>query len=62
MSEIVCPCADVIKLTKEVEVHSKKIYENETLFAVLNTKMNLVLGILSCVGAALMGVVVKLLF
>lgn len=57
-----CPCEAVKELQKIVNEHEKRLADGSTQFAVINTKLNVVLGVLSCVGVAVCGTVVALLF
>ena len=55
-----CPCETVIALERQVDDQRTQLAKGETQFAVINTKLNLIMGALGTVGAALVGVVVKL--
>lgn len=56
-----CPCQTVKDLEKQVEEQRSQLAKGETQFAVINTKLNLIMGVLGTVGAALVGVVIKLM-
>ena len=54
---------DVLKeLEKRVDGHDDRLAKGDTNFAVVNVKLNLILGVLSAVGVALAGVIVKMIF
>lgn len=66
MEEKNCPCEAVKELTKIVEAHNDRLEKHErrlsdgnTNFAVINTKLNFMLAVLSTVGVAVAGVLVK---
>ena len=61
MDEKKCPCEAVAKLQEIVDEQQKQLSKGETQFAVINTKLNLIMGVLGTVGVALAGVVVKLI-
>ena len=61
-----CPCEAVEHLTELVaqhsdrlEKHEKRLGDGNTNFAVINTKLNFMLGVLSTIGIAIVGVLVK---
>ncbi len=56
-----CPCDTVRELEKKVEEQKDKLAKGETQFAVINTKLNLIMGVLGTVGAALVGIIVKMM-
>ncbi len=60
MDEKKCPCETVIKLRDKVEEQEKQLAKGETQFAVINTKLNLIMWVLATVGAAVIGVAIKL--
>ena len=49
------------ELEKKVEEQKDKLAKGETQFAVINTKLNLIMGVLGTVGAALVGIIVKMM-
>lgn len=61
MEEKKCPCDTVLKLQEIVDEQRNQLAKGETQFAVINTKLNLIIGALSSVGVALVGVVVKMI-
>lgn len=61
MDEKKCPCQMVLDLEKKVEEQKDKLAKGETQFAVINTKLNLIMGVLGTVGAALVGIIVKMM-
>lgn len=57
-----CPCEAVKELRTIVDQHEKRLAEGSTQFAVINTKLNLVLGVMCTIGVALCGVIIKMIF
>jgi DNA transposition AAA+ family ATPase len=57
-----CPCEAVKHLQKIVEGHDKQLNNGNVQFAVINTKLNVVIGVMGTIGVALCGVIVKMLF
>lgn len=57
-----CPCEAVRSLQRIVEKHEEQLNDGKTQFATINTKLNFVIGIMSAVGVAVLGVVVKIAF
>lgn len=57
-----CPCEAVRELKEIVAQHSEQLNRGNTQFAVINTKLNMVISIMTCIGVAIVGVVVKLIF
>lgn len=60
MDEKRCPCETVTKLQNKVDEQEKQLAKGETQFAVINTKLNLIMWVLATVGAAVIGVAIKL--
>ena len=56
-----CPCPTVLKLQEIVDDQRNQLAKGETQFAVINTKLNLIMWVLSAVGIAVIGVVVKMI-
>lgn len=56
-----CPCDAVIELEKKIEKQTADLYKGETQFAVINTKLNLIMGVLGTVGATLVGIIIKIM-
>ncbi len=54
-----CPCEAVKELGKIVERHDMELSKVNVQFAVLDTKMNIVLGVMSAIGIAICGVLIK---
>lgn len=61
-----CPCEAVRHLAEmlekhdeRLESHEKRLAEGSINFAVINTKLNLMLGVLCTIGVAIAGVLVK---
>ncbi len=50
------------KLWDAVEQHRERLGELETAIAVINTKLNLIIAVMSAIGVAIAGVLVKLIF
>ena len=59
--EKICPCQTVKDLEKQVDEQRSQLAKGETQFAVINTKLNLIMGVLGTVGAALVGIIVKMM-
>ena len=57
-----CPCEAVKELKSIVERHDQQLKDGSVQFAVINTKLNIVLGVMAAVGVALCGVIVKMIF
>ena len=57
-----CPCDAVIELEKIVDIQRDKLAQNDTQFAVINTKLNLIMWVLSAVGIAVISMVIKMIF
>ena len=57
-----CPCDAVKHLQEIVENHEKELNKGAVQFAVINTKLNVVIGVLASIGVAFCGVIVKMLF
>lgn len=58
-----CPvgeCQSFKELEKIVQGHDKSLADGKVQFAVINTKLNIVMGIMASIGVALCGVVVKM--
>ena len=54
-----CPCEAVKELQKIVSEHDKQLGKGCTQFAVINTKLNIITGILSAVGLAVCTVLIR---
>lgn len=61
MDEKKCPCQTVLDLEKQVDEQRSQLAKGETQFAVINTKLNLIMGVLGTVGAALVGIILKMM-
>lgn len=57
-----CPCEAVKHLQKIVDEHEKQLNKGNIQFAVINTKLNVVIGVMAAIGVAFCGVIVKMLF
>lgn len=57
-----CPCEAVKELQKIVSNHEQQLNKGNVQFAVINTKLNVVIGVMAAVGVAFCGVVVHMLF
>lgn len=57
-----CPCAPVKDLQRLTREQEKRLSEGSVNFAVINAKLNIVMGILGCIGAAVASVIVKMVF
>jgi predicted PurR-regulated permease PerM len=56
------PCEALKELQQEVKKHGEELAKASTNFAVINTKLNLIIGIMVFIGTAVGGVVVSILF
>ena len=56
------PCDTVTTLEKIVEVQKDKCAQNDIQLAVINTKLNLIMWLLAAVGAAVISMVIKMIF
>ncbi len=61
-----CPCeavrhlAEIVEKQEErLEKHERRLSDGTTNFAVINTKLNFMLAVLSTVGVAVAGVLIK---
>lgn len=57
-----CPCEAVRKLEKIVERHDRRLDEGNVQFAVISTKLNIIMAVVGAVGVALAGSIVALIF
>lgn len=57
-----CPCDTVLKLQGTVDSQRDQLAEGNVQFAVINTKLNQIIGVMCAVGVAVLGVVVKMIF
>ena len=55
-----CPCDTVIELRKKTDEQEKRLNDGNVNFAVINTKLNLIMAVMSAIGTALVGVIVKI--
>lgn len=62
----IVPCEQVKQLEKDfqefVNETEKRLAKGDTTFAVINTKLNWLIGILGCIGATCLTAVLKLVF
>lgn len=56
-----CPCTKCLELEEYIKKHEEQLHKGDTTFAVINTKLNIVLGVLAAVGTALCGVMAKMI-
>lgn len=56
-----CPCKAVIDLQAIVEKQRERLNEGDKQFAVINTKLNALIGILAIFGSAIVTAVVKIM-
>lgn len=54
-----CEALKDLKIT--VSKHEKQLAHGETQFAVINTKLNIVMGIMGTIGASLCAIVIKIM-
>ena len=57
-----CPCEAVRKLEKIVERHDRRLDDGNVQFAVISTKLNIIMAVGGAVGVALAGSIVALIF
>lgn len=57
-----CPCEAVKRLEAIVERHDKRLDDGNVQFAVISTKLNIIMAVMSAVGVALAGAIVALVF
>lgn len=57
-----CPCEAVRKLEKIVERHDRRLDDGNVQFAVISTKLNIIMAVVGAVGVALAGSIVALIF
>lgn len=55
-------CKALEELEKRVDDHDDRLAKGDTNFAVVNVKLNLILGVMSAIGVAIAGVIVKMIF
>lgn len=56
-----CPCEAVKHLQKIVDEHEKQLNNGNVQFAVINTKLNVVIGVMTAIGVAICGVVCNMI-
>lgn len=56
-----CPCDTVIELQKTTKEQEKRLNDGNVQFAIIATKLNIMLAILGVIGTAVIGVVVKMI-
>lgn len=61
MPEKECPCAVVRELQETVEKQREKLIDCQINFSAINAKLNIVLGVLGVIGAAVCGVIVNMI-
>lgn len=61
MPEKECPCATVRELQETVEKQREKLIDCQINFSAINAKLNIVLGVLGVLGAAVCGVIVNMI-
>ena len=57
-----CPCAAVMELKEIVKQHDDLINKGHTNFAVIDTKLNTMIGALAAIGLGILGIVLPMLF
>lgn len=57
-----CPCQTVIDLQAKAEDQERRLWQGDTQFAVINTKLNILMAVLGAIGVSVVGVVVTLIF
>jgi len=56
-----CPCEAVKHLQEIVDNHEKQLNKGNVQFAVINTKLNVVIGVMAAIGVAICGVVCNMI-
>jgi len=56
------PCEPLRDLQKRVDSHEVRLAEGTTNFAVINTKLNLIMWVMGTICVAVVGAIVKYLF
>jgi len=56
------PCEPLKELQKEVEKHGLELAKGATNFAVINTKLNMIIAVMGVLGVAICSVMVKYMF
>lgn len=56
-----CPCQTVIDLQNKTTEQEKRLNDGNVNFAVINTKLNLIMAVMGAIGTALVGVIVKII-
>ena len=56
-----CPCQTVIDLQNKATEQEKRLNDGNVNFAVINTKLNLIMAVMGAIGTALVGVIVKMI-
>ena len=57
-----CPCLRCVEFDERIKKHEEQLHKGDTTFAVINTKLNIVLGVMAAIGTAICGVIVKMAF
>lgn len=57
-----CPCDAVKELKTLVMEHEKLLAKGSTHFAVINTKLNTMIGVMAAVGIGLIGIILPMAF
>lgn len=60
-----CSCSElerIKKLEDRVDEHDEKLSENKAQFAIITTKLNMIMGILATIGAGLVGIILNMIF
>lgn len=56
------PCDRLRELEKRVDVHDRRLGDGEVSFAVIKTKLNLILGILAAIGGCMIPIFLNMVF
>lgn len=56
-----CPCQTVLELERQVDSQRTQLCKGETQFAVINTKLNLIMWVGATIAASVIGVIIKLI-
>ena len=57
-----CPCDTLKGVQESIKTHEKSLAKGDIQFAVINTKLNIVLGVMATIGIALCGIILKMMF
>lgn len=61
-SEKKCPCDTVVELQRTTKEQEKRLNDGNVQFAIISTKLNIMMAILGAIGIAVIGAVVTMIF